>query len=169
MKLLPDMRLFTPTVHADERGSFFEVWRASDLDVQFVQANQSGSVQGVLRGLHHQVGRPQGKLVRVVVGTIWDVAVDLRRASPTFGRWAATELSAEGHEALWIPPGFAHGFLTVSEHAEVTYLVTAPWEPAGERVLAWNALDIPWPLDGAPILSERDAAAPGWPPAESYP
>ncbi len=168
MTLLSGMRLFRPTVHEDERGSFFEVWRAADLDVHFVQANQSGSRQGVLRGLHYQLRKPQGKLVRVLSGRIWDVAVDLRRGSPDFGRWAAMELTDDGR-SLWIPPGFAHGFLTLSERAEVSYLVTAPWDPESERVLAWNALDVPWPIEGEPVLSPRDAAAPGWDDAEVYP
>lgn len=169
MSLLPGMELFTPKVHEDERGSFFEVWRASDFDVHFVQANQSGSRRGVLRGLHYQLEKPQGKLVRVPVGTIWDVAVDLRRSSPHFGRAVGMTLSAENRQALWIPPGFAHGFLVLSDWAEVTYLVTEPWHPAGERVLAWNAVDVAWPLEGEPLLSARDAAAPGWDEAEVYP
>lgn len=168
MRLLSGMRLLTPEVYEDERGSFFEVWRASELDVHFVQANQSGSRRGVLRGLHYQLRQPQGKLVRVLSGRVWDVAVDLRRSSPDFGRWTAMELSADGR-SLWIPPGFAHGFLTLSERAELSYLVTAPWDPESERVLAWDALDIPWPLSGAPVLSERDAGAPGWGEADLYP
>jgi dTDP-4-dehydrorhamnose 3,5-epimerase len=130
------------------------------LHPQFVQDNHSKSLRNVVRGLHYQVGAPQGKLVRVVAGAIFDVVVDLRRSSPTFGQWHGIELSAENRRQLWIPPGFAHGFLATSDSAECVYKTTDYWSPANERTLLWNdpALAIRWPLENAPILSGKDQA-----------
>ena len=130
------------------------------LGAEFVQDNHSRSAKGVLRGLHYQVSQPQGKLVRVVAGEVFDVAVDLRRSSPHFGRVATFQLSAETHDMLWIPPGFAHGFQVLSEHAEFLYKTTDYYAPEHERCLLWNdpALGIDWPLDGAPLLSVKDQA-----------
>ena len=154
-------------VHPDLRGHFVETWHrgrmaAAGIGPDFVQDNLARSLRGVLRGLHLQVDRPQGKLVTVLVGEVWDVVVDLRPSSPTFGRWTGLPLRAEGHETLWIPPGLAHGYYVVSEEALVAYKVTDERSPAGERVLAWDdpTLAVRWPLIGgqAPILSERDRA-----------
>jgi dTDP-4-dehydrorhamnose 3,5-epimerase len=154
--------------HGDDRGWFAEVFQARDyraagLPGEFVQDNQSSSLQGVLRGLHYQVGQQQGKLVRVLSGHIWDVALDLRRASPTFGRWEGFHLqpvNAEGEmELLWIPEGFAHGFLVLSPSTEVLYKTTEFYEPASERCILWNdpALGIAWPLEGIePVVSAKD-------------
>jgi dTDP-4-dehydrorhamnose 3,5-epimerase len=154
--------------HGDDRGWFAEVFQARDyraagLPAEFVQDNQSSSLQGVLRGLHYQVGQQQGKLVRVLSGHIWDVALDLRRASPTFGRWEGFHLqpvNAEGEmELLWIPEGFAHGFLVLSPSTEVLYKTTEFYEPASERCILWNdpALGIAWPLEGIePVVSAKD-------------
>lgn len=162
------LSLVASAVHTDPRGTFREVWHgARQRDVPgwgpFVQENESWSRKGVLRGLHAQVRPPQGKLVRVLAGEIYDVAVDLRPGSPTWGRWEAHRLSAACGRALWIPPGLAHGYLVVSDEAVVTYHVTAPWDPEGERALRWDdpEVGIAWPLDGPPLLSARDAAAPG--------
>ncbi|MCI0520164.1 MAG: dTDP-4-dehydrorhamnose 3,5-epimerase [Chloroflexi bacterium] len=163
---IPDVILIQPRLNGDERGFFMETYRAAlfaqaGITVQFVQDNHSGSRQGALRGLHYQIRQPQGKLVRVVAGEVFDVAVDLRRSSPTFGRWEAARLSAENHCQLWIPPGFAHGFYVLSEWAEVVYKTSDYYAPEWERALLWNdpALDIRWPLvDGLPpTLSARDA------------
>jgi dTDP-4-dehydrorhamnose 3,5-epimerase len=154
--------------HGDDRGWFAEVFQARDyraagLPAEFVQDNQSSSLRGVLRGLHYQVGQQQGKLVRVLSGHIWDVALDLRRASPTFGRWEGFHLqpvNAEGEmELLWIPEGFAHGFLVLSPSTEVLYKTTEFYEPASERCILWNdpALGIAWPLEGIePVVSAKD-------------
>lgn len=168
--------LITPRVFGDERGFFFESWNqrafsaALEADGQsapeFVQDNHSRSSQGVLRGLHYQVPpHPQGKLVRCVLGEIFDVAVDIRRGSPTFGQWVGSRLSAAKHQQLWVPAGFAHGFLTLSEHAEVLYKTTDFWSRDCERAIRWDdpQLDIAWPQlssSGSPLLSEKDAAAP---------
>jgi dTDP-4-dehydrorhamnose 3,5-epimerase len=165
--------LLKPQVFGDGRGFFFESWNqgrfdaAVDTPVTFVQDNHSQSSRGVLRGLHLQLEpEPQGKLVRCPVGAIFDVAVDLRRRSPTFGQWVGTELSGENHLQLWVPVGFAHGFLTLSEHAEVLYKASGYWSKACERSLRWNdpELAITWPLDqlagNQPLLSDKDAAAP---------
>lgn len=163
---LPGVLLLEPEVHGDARGFFLESWNrralaALGFDHDFVQDNHSRSVQGTLRGLHYQLDRVQGKLVRVVAGTVFDVAVDLRRSSPHFGRWVAETLDAKDHRQLWIPPGFAHGFLTVSESAELLYKCTDYYDPPSERTLLWNdpALAVPWPLAPGqqPILSEKDA------------
>jgi dTDP-4-dehydrorhamnose 3,5-epimerase len=164
---IPDVLLLEPRVFGDARGFFFESYnretfgRLTGLDVDFVQDNHSRSVRGVLRGLHYQLPpKAQGKLVRAVAGEVFDVAVDLRSQSPTFGRWAAATLSAENRRQLWIPPGFAHGFLVLSEVAEFLYKTTACYAPELERCILWNepALAISWPLDGTPIPSVKDRA-----------
>ena len=149
---IPDVRLLEPVVHGDERGFFLETYRKevfaeAGVDVEFVQDNHSRSSRGVLRGLHYQLQQPQGKLVRVVYGEVFDVAVDMRRSSPTFGQWEGQILSADNKRALWVPPGFAHGFLVLSEYAEVTYKCTTYYAPGHERSLLWNdpTLNIPWP------------------------
>ena len=165
---LPEVLRIEPTIFGDARGFFFESFNARDfraatgLDVTFVQDNHSGSARGVLRGLHYQIRQPQGKLVRVVQGEVFDVAVDLRRRSPTFGRWVGEILSAENRRQLWIPPGFAHGFLVLSEWAECVYKSTDFYAPEHERALRWDdpTVDIIWPLHEAPVLAARDAAAP---------
>jgi dTDP-4-dehydrorhamnose 3,5-epimerase len=162
---LPDVKLIEPKVFGDARGHFYESWnrrtlREAGLDAEFVQDNHSRSGRGVLRGLHYQIEHAQGKLVRAIAGEVFDVAVDLRRVSPTFGRHVAVSLSAENRRMLWIPPGFAHGFLVVSGHAEFLYKTTDYWYPQHERTLLWNdpALGIAWPLDGAPTIAPKDAA-----------
>jgi len=163
---LPEVLILEPRVFGDDRGFFFESFNARDfrlatgLDVDFVQDNHSKSSRGVLRGLHYQISHPQGKLVRVTQGAVFDVAVDLRRSSPHFGQRAAVELSAENKRQLWIPPGFAHGFVVTSETAEFLYKTTDYWYPEHERSLLWNdpALDIRWPIDSAPLLAAKDAA-----------
>ena len=161
----PDVLLLRPKVFGDARGFFFESYNRKTfaglgIDVEFVQDNHSRSAKGVLRGLHYQISQPQGKLVRVAVGEVFDVAVDLRRSSPHFGRVATMRLSAETHDMAWIPPGFAHGFLVLSEHAEFLYKTTDYYAPPFERCLQWNdpALAIAWPLDGEPLLSVKDRA-----------
>jgi len=164
--LIADVLLLTPTVYGDSRGYFFESFNHRVFEaaigggVGFVQDNQSRSHRGVLRGLHYQVEQPQGKLVRVVAGAVFDVAVDIRPDSPTCGRWVGVELSADNHRQLWIPPGLAHGFLTLSDTAEVLYKTTDYYSPEGERCVIWNdpVLGIDWPLVGQPMLSIRDAA-----------
>jgi dTDP-4-dehydrorhamnose 3,5-epimerase len=160
---IPDVFLVEPESYVDERGSFMEAWNRDDFAAatgcidQFVQDNQSRSKAGVLRGLHYQSPNPQGKLVRVVTGVAYTVAVDIRRSSTTFGRWVARELSSQNRRQLWIPPGFAHGFLTLADPTDVIYKVTAFYVPGCGRTL----IGIDWPLDGdAPLLSPRDGAAP---------
>jgi len=165
---IPDVQLLEPRVFEDARGFFYESYNrrafaaATGLDVEFVQDNHSRSRRHVLRGLHYQIRQPQGKLVRVVAGEIWDVAVDLRRGSPSFGRWAAATLNADSPRMLWIPQGFAHGFIVLSEQADVLYKATDFYAPEHERTLLWNdpALGIPWPFAGAPaaqpILADKD-------------
>ena len=173
---LPEVLLFEPKVFGDARGFFLESWNArtfrelTGLDVDFVQDNHSRSVRGVLRGLHYQLQQPQGKLVRVVRGRVFDVAVDLRRSSPRFGRWAGVELSEDDHRQLWVPPGFAHGFLVLSESADFLYKTTDYYAPAYERCIAWNdpQIGIDWPLDGAPLLSAKDAQGVSLAAAEAY-
>jgi len=164
---IPDVLLLAPRVFEDSRGHFYESWnrRAFEAAVgapfDFVQDNHSVSVRGVLRGLHYQLPEPQAKLVRVTAGEIYDVAVDLRRGSPTFGRWVGARLSAERREQLWIPVGFAHGFLALSERAEVQYKATAYYHPECERCIRWDdpELAIPWPLGATPpLVSPKDAA-----------
>ena len=163
---IADVLLIEPKVFGDERGFFFEsfnqrVFReATGLTVDFVQDNHSRSARNVLRGLHYQIRQPQGKLVRVVAGEVFDVAVDIRRRSPTFGRWVGEILSADNKKQLWLPPGMAHGFVVLSEHAEFLYKTTDYWVPEYERCIAWNdpTLAIAWPaLDGVPVLSGKDA------------
>ncbi|MGF1454269.1 MAG: dTDP-4-dehydrorhamnose 3,5-epimerase [Alphaproteobacteria bacterium] len=164
---LPDVVLLEPRVFGDDRGFFFEAWNAQtfrdiDLDRTFVQENHSRSAKGVLRGLHYQVQQPQGKLVRVVSGRLYDVAVDIRKSSPTFGQWVGYELSAENKRMLWIPEGFAHGFLALEDGTELLYKCTDHYAPDHERSILWNDRDlrIDWPLGDieAPILSRKDEA-----------
>jgi len=174
---IPEVLLVEPKVFGDARGFFFESWNErsfaqAGINARFVQDNHSRSQRGVLRGLHYQIEQPQGKLVRVTAGEIFDVAVDLRRHSPTFGRSASLVLSAERKSMLWIPPGFAHGFCVLSEAAEVLYKATDYWAPQFERSVAWNDPDlaITWPLEGAmPILSAKDAAGIAFRNAEVFP
>ena len=163
---IPEVLILEPKVFGDARGFFFESFNARDfaqatgLEVAFVQDNHSKSAKGVLRGLHYQIQHPQGKLVRVVEGEVFDVAVDLRRSSPTFGRWVGERLSADNHKQLWVPPGFAHGFVVLSESAEFLYKTTDYWFPEHERSLLWSdpAVGIDWPIDGPPLLAAKDAA-----------
>jgi dTDP-4-dehydrorhamnose 3,5-epimerase len=164
---LPGVLVIEPVVHQDERGFFLETYhrdkyRDGGLDAAFVQDNHSRSRRGTLRGLHAQRTRPQGKLVRAVHGRIFDVAVDIRRGSPTFAHWVGEELSADNFRQLWIPPGFAHGFCVLSEVAEVEYKCTEVYVPEDEITIAWDdpRIGVRWPLEGAPALSPRDGAAP---------
>jgi dTDP-4-dehydrorhamnose 3,5-epimerase len=175
---IPDVLLVEPVVHGDHRGFFVETWHdaryaAAGLALSFVQDNVSRSRRHTLRGLHYQVEHPQGKLVRAATGTIFDVAVDLRRSSATFGRWVGAVLSDENHHQLWIPPGFAHGFYVQSAQADVAYKCTVHYIPERDRALRWDdpRLAIDWPLVGTapPLLSARDAGAPGLDVAEGYP
>jgi dTDP-4-dehydrorhamnose 3,5-epimerase len=173
---LSDVLLIEPKVFGDDRGFFFESYNRralvdAGLDAEFVQDNHSRSARGVLRGLHYQIEHEQGKLVRVTAGEVFDVAVDLRRSSPRFGRWAAAMLSAENRRMLWIPPGFAHGFLVVSDSAEFLYKTTDYWYPQHERSLLWDdpALGIRWPLSRPPTLAAKDAAAPTLAQADVFP
>lgn len=163
---IPDVLVLEPKVFGDTRGFFFESFNALDfaevtgLKVNFVQDNHSKSAKGVLRGLHYQIQRPQGKLVRVVQGAVFDVAVDIRKSSPTFGHWIGEVLSADNHKQLWVPPGFAHGFVVLSDSAEFLYKTTDYWYPEHERCLLWSdpAVAIDWPIDFAPQLAVKDAA-----------
>lgn len=163
---LPGLLILEPKVFGDSRGFFMESFNArtfrelTGLDVDFVQDNHSRSGKGVLRGLHYQIQQAQGKLVRVVRGSVFDVAVDLRRGSPTFGQWEGVELSEENQRQLWIPPGFAHGFLVTSDSADFVYKTTDYYAPEHERSLLWNdpAVGVAWPLEGAPQLSAKDVA-----------
>ena len=175
---IPDVVLIRPKVFGDPRGYFFESWEerkfaAAGLDVKFVQDNHSRSARHILRGLHYQIQQSQGKLVRVVTGAVFDVAVDIRRSSPTFGRWVGVTLSEENHHMLWVPPGFAHGFVVLSESADFLYRCTDFWAPPHERAIAWNDpdLNISWPLpEGAqPLLSAKDAVAKSFRDAEYFP
>ncbi len=174
---IPDVLVFEPQVYGDARGFFYESFNArrfnelSGLEVNFVQDNHSSSARGVLRGLHYQIQQPQGKLVRVIAGAIFDVVVDLRASSPSFGRWVGVELSAENRRQIWVPPGFAHGFVVTSERAECLYKTTDYWAPAHERSLLWNdpALAIAWPLQGEPVLSAKDSAAVRLAEADTFP
>jgi dTDP-4-dehydrorhamnose 3,5-epimerase len=164
---IPEVLILEPKVFGDDRGFFFESFNQLDfnlvtgLDVQFVQDNHSKSSKGVLRGLHYQIQHPQGKLVRVAQGAVFDVAVDLRRSSPNFGKWVGVELSAENKKQLWVPPGFAHGFVVTSDSAEFLYKTTDYWYPEHERSLLWSdpVVGIQWPLDGGPQLAAKDAEA----------
>jgi len=162
---IPDVLVLEPKVFSDQRGFFLESYNrrafneAAGLTADFVQDNQSFSVRNVLRGLHYQIRQPQGKLVQVLAGEIYDVVVDLRRSSPTFGKWTAINLSAGTHRMLWVPAGFAHGFLVLSEHAVVLYKTTDYYAPQHERTILWSdrGLAIRWPLESDPTLNEKDA------------
>jgi len=173
---LPGVLLLEPRVHQDARGFFLESYNrrtfgeATGLDIDFVQDNQVFSVRNVLRGLHYQIRQPQGKLVVVLAGEIFDAAVDVRRSSPTFGKCVATTLSGGAHRMLWVPAGFAHGYLVLSEHAIVLYKTTDYYAPEHERTILWNdpALGIRWPLEGAPIVSDKDRRAPPFSSADLF-
>jgi dTDP-4-dehydrorhamnose 3,5-epimerase len=175
---IPDVLVIEPVIHRDERGFFLESWHQERLATQgfsqqFVQDNHSRSVRGTLRGLHYQMEHPQGKLVRVVYGEVYEIAVDLRRSSPTFGKWVHEELTADNHRQVWIPPGFAHGFYVLSDRADLLYKCTTYYAPAHDRTIRWDDPDlaIDWPLlDGrTPILSAKDASAPLLREAPTYP
>ena len=172
---IADVAVVEPEVFGDDRGFFMESYHRKKFEEiglarDFVQDNHSRSARNVLRGLHYQLGQPQGKLVRVVSGSIWDVAVDLRRSSPTFGQWVAEELSEQNKRMLWIPEGFAHGFLVTSASADVLYKTTEFYAPQCERSLLWNdpQLAIVWPLSGEPLLSQKDRAGLGLAQAELF-
>lgn len=174
---IPEVVLIEPKVFGDARGFFFESFNqkafneATGTNYQFVQDNHSRSSRGVLRGLHYQIQQPQGKLVRVARGKVWDVAVDIRKGSPTFGQWVGVELSENNQHQLWVPPGFAHGFVVLSESADFLYKTTDYYAPQHERCIAWNdpALAITWPLEGgAPMLSGKDAMGLGLGAAEVF-
>jgi dTDP-4-dehydrorhamnose 3,5-epimerase len=173
---LPDVILFEPSVFGDDRGFFFESFNQAKFEegvgrrVAFVQDNHSRSVQRVLRGLHYQIRQPQGKLVRVVAGAVFDVAVDIRRSSPTFGRWVGEVLSAENKRQLWMPEGFAHGFVVLSDTAECLYKATDYYAPQHERCILWDdpTIGIKWPIDGTPILSGKDRQGAGFDRAECF-
>lgn len=173
---LPGVMLVEPKVFGDDRGFFLESWNArgfaaAGLDLTFVQDNHSRSAKGVLRGLHYQIEDPQGKLVRVTQGRVYDVAVDIRRSSPHFGRWVGYELSDSNHRMLYVPPGFAHGFLVLSDTADFVYKCTSFYAPAHDRGIRWSdpAIGIDWPLTGKPpLLSPKDAAAPLLAEAETF-
>ena len=164
---IPDVLIIDPTMFGDARGFFFESYNARQFETltgfapSFVQDNHSRSARGVLRGLHYQIRQPQGKLVRVIAGEVFDVCVDMRRSSPFFGQSVAVTLSAENHRQLWIPPGFAHGFLVTSDYAEFVYKATDYYAPEHERSLQWNdpTLKIDWPLQGEPLLSTKDKSS----------
>lgn len=173
---IPDVILIEPRVFGDTRGFFFESWNTRDfaaggIDAEFVQDSHSRSVRGVLRGLHYQISQPQGKLIRVAAGEIFDVVVDIRKSSPTCGRHVAVRLTADNHEMLWVPPGFAHGFCVVSEYAEILYKQTAFYAPEHERSILWSdpELAIDLPLEGTPILSGKDKAGMPFRQAEIFP
>lgn len=174
---IPDVLILEPTVFGDERGFFFESFNErrwnelTGISLPFVQHNHSRSSRGVLRGLHYQVRQPQGKLVRVVVGEVFDVAVDIRRSSPTFGRWFGTLLSAENKRQIWVPPGFAHGFCVTSDVAEFLYLTTDYYAPEHERCIAWNDPDlgIDWPMSTEPNVSAKDRAGQPFKSADLFP
>lgn len=164
---LPEVLLIEPEVFGDERGFFMESFnarrfrQATGVEAEFVQDNHSRSVRGVLRGIHYQVVKPQGKLVRVTAGAVYDVAVDLRRSSPRFGRWVGVELSEQNKCQLWVPPGFGHAFLVLSDSADFLYKTTEYWQRELDRSVRWDdpTLAIDWPLSGAPVLAAKDAAA----------
>jgi dTDP-4-dehydrorhamnose 3,5-epimerase len=173
---LPDVKVIEPAVFGDERGFFLESWNArtfaeAGLDAAFVQDNHSRSAKGVLRGLHYQLAQPQGKLVRVISGRAWDVVVDIRRSSPQFGQWFGIELSAGNKKLLWVPPGFAHGFLALEDDTDFLYKCTAFYAPEDERTLLWSDPDIgiEWPLNGLePTVSAKDAVGVRLADAEVY-
>ena len=174
---IPEVLVLEPRTFEDERGLFCELYNERDLGdrtgavLHFVQQNHSHSKANVLRGLHYQIAKPQGKLVRVSGGEIFDVAVDLRQSSTSFGRWVSHVLSAANRRMVWVPPGFAHGFLVTGEYADVEYHATDYWAPELERCIAWNdpRLDIAWPLRGPPLLSPRDSGGSAFDQAEAYP
>ena len=174
---IPDLLIIEPQVFGDDRGFFYESYNQKKLadtagiTEHFVQDNHSRSAKNVLRGLHYQIQQPQGKLVRVVAGEVYDVAVDMRRSSPTFGQWAGVHLSAANKRMLWVPKGFAHGFLVLSDHAEFLYKTTDFYAPQYERSLLWNDPDlaIDWPLSGTPALSAKDAVGTPFKNAETFP
>ncbi len=174
---LPDVLLLEPKVFGDARGFFFESFNRRvfaqiiGIDADFVQDNHCRSGKNVLRGLHYQIRQPQGKMVRVVRGRVFDVVVDLRKASPAFGRWAGIELSEQDHRQLWIPPGFAHGFAVLSETADFLYKTTDYWAPEHERCIRWDDPDlgIEWPLEGEPLVSAKDALGTPFSQAEYFP
>jgi dTDP-4-dehydrorhamnose 3,5-epimerase len=175
---IADVVLIRPRLFGDARGHFFESWEerkfaAADLELRFRQDNQNLSARHVLRGIHYQLQKPQGKLVRVVTGAVFDVAVDLRRSSPSFGQWVGAELTQDNHHMLWVPPGFGHGFVVLSESAHFLYKCTDFYAPEDERAIAWNDSDlkIDWRLPAGvqPVLSARDTAAKGFRAAEYYP
>lgn len=174
---IPDVLVLEPQVFGDDRGFFFESFNArrfeelTGVSSTFVQDNHSKSAKGVLRGLHYQIRQPQGKLVRVLAGAVYDVVVDMRRSSPFYGRWVGIELSAGNRQQIWVPAGFAHGFVVTSETAEVSYKTTDYWAPEHERALLWNdpALAIDWPLTGEPMLSGKDSQGKLLADAESFP
>ncbi|MFC5509614.1 dTDP-4-dehydrorhamnose 3,5-epimerase [Massilia jejuensis] len=173
---IPEVLILVPHAFEDARGSFVETFNARDfaaatgIDTPFVQDNESLSLGGVVRGLHYQIRHAQGKLVRVTEGSVFDVAVDLRRSAPTFGRWVGEVLSAENRRQMWIPPGFAHGFAVLGERAQCLYKTTDYWHPACERTLRWNdpAIGIDWPIAFAPHLADKDAHAPLLGAAETF-
>lgn len=173
---LPGVKLIEPRIFGDERGFFLEAWNnrifaQAGIEAAFVQDNHSRSARGVLRGLHYQMVRPQGKLVRVVAGRAFDVAVDIRRSSPHFGRWVGYELSAQNKRMLWVPPGFAHGFVALEDGTDFLYKCTEHYAPEHDRAMRWDdpAIGIEWPLGGLdPILSAKDRAAPLLAEAETY-
>lgn len=173
---IPEVFLIEPKVFGDQRGFFFESFNqkvfsaATGVNAQFVQDNHSRSARGVLRGLHYQLHQPQGKLVRVVRGSVFDVAVDVRRSSPHFGRWVGYELNEENQRQLWVPPGFAHGFVVLSDTADFLYKTTEYYAPQHERSIAWNdpAIAIDWHFSGTPQLSEKDRAGPALAQAEVF-
>ncbi|TMG83782.1 MAG: dTDP-4-dehydrorhamnose 3,5-epimerase [Betaproteobacteria bacterium] len=173
---IPDVLLVEPRVFGDERGFFYESYNrrelaSAGLDAEFVQDNHSRSARGVLRGLHYQIEHPQGKLVRVTAGEVFDVVVDMRKSSPGFGKWVGVKLSEDNKQSLWIPSGFAHGFLVVSDFADFLYKTTDYWYPEFERTLLWSdpALAICWPIDGTPTLAAKDAVGQPLALADVYP
>lgn len=173
---IPDVLIIEPTVYGDDRGFFYEsfnqkLWQeVTGLNTVFVQDNHSRSAKNVLRGLHYQIRHPQGKLVRATVGEVFDVAVDIRQKSLTFGQWVGVTLSAENKRQLWVPEGFAHGFVVLSEVAEFLYKTTDYWSPEFERSIIWNDPDlaIEWPLEGEPVLAKKDAAGLPFAEAEKF-
>ncbi|HVS27101.1 MAG TPA: dTDP-4-dehydrorhamnose 3,5-epimerase [Burkholderiales bacterium] len=174
---IPDVLIIEPKVFGDARGFFFESFnrkafaQATGIDAEFVQDNHSRSARNVVRGLHYQIKQPQGKLIRVTAGEVFDVAVDIRKSSPTFGKWAGTKLSTQNKRIIWIPPGFAHGFLALSEAAELLYKTTDYYSPEYERTILWNDPDlgIAWPLQGEPLLSAKDRQGVPFAKAEAFP
>ena len=174
---IPDVLIIEPNVFVDSRGFFFEsynekkILQMTGLPVTFVQDNHSRSKKHVLRGLHYQIRQPQGKLLRVIRGEVFDVVVDIRRSSPTFGKWVGDHLTAENKKQVWVPPGFAHGFLVSSDAAEVLYKTTDYWAPEHERCIRWNdpVLNVQWPITGHPLVSEKDEKGIQFQDAEVFP